>query len=94
MVWSMSSCLLRIMSLKAWLDHGGRAQTNRSKIVFNAFVFRRELTGFLFSDIWLLNLLTLVCDLFPDKVFGGEIHYFLFLPLNSYQNRGELPPIF
>ena len=49
-------------------------------------MFRREFIGFLFFDLWLLNLTTLACDLFLNKAFGGEIHCFLSLPLNRYQN--------
>lgn len=72
---------------RAWLNHGGKG-TNRnwSRIVFNILMFRREFIGFLFFDLWLLNLTTLACDLFLNKAFGGEIHCFLCLPLNHYQN--------
>ena len=41
-------------------------------LLFNTFMFRREFIGFLFFDLWLLNLATLVCDLFLDKAFGGR----------------------
>lgn len=75
--------------LGAFLNHGGKdKQTNWSKIVFTLLVLGRELAGFLFFDLWLLYLISLDCDLYLPKAFGGETQCSLFL--NSHQNMQRM----